>query len=346
MGKRAGTVLSLLTTTGCFGAVPYAGPVSNHFDGIQFRNMEPTEVKGFYDVLRWKMTSEAATWPDFVEIEEGPTPPERVQQGIRIQFINHATVLIQMDGVNLVTDPVWSKRVSPISWVGPARHKSPGIALESLPPIDAVLVSHNHYDHMDLPTLRRIAERDDPMMLVGLGNARPLQGDHLLRAQDMDWWDTKRIAGVEIIFTPAQHWSGRTMGDHNHTLWGGFFVRGPSGSVYFAGDTGDGPHFAETRQRLGSPTVALLPIGAYEPRWFMASQHINPEEAVKAHVTLGATISIGIHWGTFQLTDESMEAPREALHEARKRAQVPDDRFLVLENGEVWGTRNRQGVGP
>lgn len=320
--------------SGCFGAPRYVGPPSEHFDGERFRNMAPFKEPSYWDVLAWKLSGPAAPeWPDWVDIPAAEPLPPRVSDGLRITYVNHATVLVQLENLNILTDPVWSDSVGPTSWLGPERHKAPGIPLEKLPKVDVVLISHNHYDHLDVPTLERLAERDQPLILAGLGTKALLAEHGIERAEDLDWWQSRDVGGVRVTFAPAQHWSTRGLGDRNVNLWGSFFIRAPRQSVYFAGDTGRGPHFAAIRERLGSPTVALLPIGAYEPRWFMHPQHIDPAEAVEAHRVLGAERSVGIHFGTFDQTDEGMEQPQRELAEALRSQGVSPAAFVALENG-------------
>ncbi len=319
---------------GCFGAPRYMGPPSDHFDGEEFRNLGPFEERSFWDVLAWKLGDDPSEeWPDWVDFPAAEPPPARVSEGMRVTFVNHATVLIQLENLNILTDPVWSDSVGPTSWLGPERHKAPGIAFEKLPKVDVVLISHNHYDHLDVPTLERLAERDHPLILAGLGTSALLAEDDIERAEDLDWWQSREVGKVRITFVPAQHWSTRGVGDRNVNLWGSFFIRAPAGSVYFGGDTGKGPHFAAIRERLGAPTVALLPIGAYEPRWFMHPQHINPAEAVEAHRVLGAERSVGIHFGTFDQTDEGMVQPQRDLATALRAQGVEPRAFVALENG-------------
>jgi len=315
----AGLVLAVLSS--CAGGVPtHDGPPSDHFDGERFFNDPPLD-KDFFDFLRWRFSRDPGTWNTDLTLPEAPPPPPRVEgERLRVTFVNHATVLIQTRGLNLLTDPIWSGRASPFARVGPRRHLAPGVAFEDLPRIDAVLISHNHFDHMDLETLRRLAERDDPLFLVPLANCAYFGDIPTHKCVELDWWDTtEALAGLRIHAVPAIHWSRRGLFDTNRALWSGWVIDGPQ-RIYFAGDTGWGEHFAEIRARLGAPDLALLPIGAYLPRWFMAAQHIDPAEAILATDVLGAKTGMAIHHGCFELADDGQwEAQRtlETLLEAR-----------------------------
>ncbi len=249
--------------------------------------------------------------------------------GVRATLVNHSTVLLQQGSINILTDPMWSKRASPLSWVGPRRRRNPGILLNDLPRLDAVLLSHNHYDHLDLPTLRRLSERRDTQFIVPSGVARLLRSQKIGPVQELDWGGTASLPGFTIHSVPALHFAGRGIFDRNRTLWCGYVIEYKERLIYFAGDTAFGPHFAQIREKFGAPHLALLPIGAYEPRWFMSAVHMGPEEAVKAHQILDAKASIAIHHGTFQLADEALDTPKRRL-----AACVGRESFLVLENGQ------------
>ena len=316
--------------------MPY--PVSDHFDGERFSNLDPSKTikKGFRDFLKWRFTPRPrGHWP--AHIENGYTPDLPRSLGaaeIAVTGINHATDLIQFSGLNLLSDPVFSERVSPVPWIGPRRVRPPGIAFEALPRIDAVIVSHNHYDHMDLRTLARLYRRDRPRFIVPLGNARTLESAGIEGVVELDWWSEATLGdNASAVLVPGQHWSGRSLFDRRRALWGGFFLRRGSASAFFAGDTGYGEHFRIIRERLGSPDLSVLPIGAYEPRWFMKDQHINPDEAVRAHLELGSRKSVGMHFGTFRLTDEGIDDPVSALAACRLARGVPDEAFRALHNG-------------
>ncbi|MEM6788972.1 MAG: MBL fold metallo-hydrolase [Myxococcota bacterium] len=325
-----------LALTGCFGAAGHRGPVTDHFDGDVFLNQEPPGQKGVGEVLSWLISREPGPWPDWVDAPPGPPPPPRVRPGdLRVTFIGHATTLIQLDGLNVLTDPVYSYQPTPVNGLGPTRVRPPGIRFRDLPRIDAVVISHNHYDHLDLPTLRWLRRVHDPSFFVGLGNAAVLRDGGIERVEEHDWWGRSRVGALEVICVPAHHFSRRGAFDGNNTLWAGWVLRSSrAGSVYFAGDTGMGVHFEQIRAQLGSPRLAILPIGAYLPRWFMSPVHIDPSQAVEAHRILGAKQSVGIHYDTFPLADEAYgQAPRD-LRRALVDQGIDPASFWTLEFGE------------
>ena len=285
------------------------------------------------EVFRWKFTSRAEPSPRFIDDVQPSIPPRSVEgDALRVTFINHATVLLQHRGLNILTDPVWSGRASPFTWAGPRRHRAPGVRFEDLPRIHLVLLSHNHYDHLDLATLRRLSAS---RFLVPLGVAKLLERERIGPVQELDWGESTKIADASIHCVPAMHFSARGLFDRNRTLWCGFVIEAAR-MIYFAGDTGFGEHFAQIRERYGAPDLALLPIGAYEPRWFMSAVHMSPEDAVRAHRILGAKTSIAIHHATFQLTDEAIDTPKRRLIEC-----APGDSFLLLNNGESAALNKR-----
>jgi L-ascorbate metabolism protein UlaG (beta-lactamase superfamily) len=325
--------LAWLFLSGCcaFSGPTWQGPPSDHFDGERFHAPLST-ARGTGDFFRWQAERKRPQWKE-VEAAPGEPPQRRLAlDEVRVTFVNHATVLLQAHGLNILTDPIWSRRCSPLEGLGPARYRPPGIRFEDLPPIDAVLLSHDHYDHMDVPTLRRI-ERAFPRARIyaGLGNAAFLRGQRLRHVYDLDWWQEIRFGRAAITGVPAQHFSGRGLCDRDGTLFLGYVVKGPAGAVFFAGDSGYGPHFAEVRRRLGPMRLALLPIGAYKPEWFMAPMHMSPAQAVQAGEDLGARTSLGVHFGTFQLADDGQDEPPEAL---RKALEGKGNRFWVLDFGE------------
>jgi L-ascorbate metabolism protein UlaG (beta-lactamase superfamily) len=306
------------------------GPPSDHFNGKTFFYPGETPDRGLRDVLKWKLTSHPRPWPERVDVARHP-PPKPPLDGIAVTLVGHATVLLQSASAAVLTDPILSERASPLSWIGPRRVAPPGIPFDALPRIDAVLLSHDHYDHCDLPTLRRLAARDDPVVLAPLGHRPLLAGAGVRRVVELDWWQGHGPGdGLEATLVPALHWCRRGPFGTNRRLWGGFALALGGRRVYFAGDTGyRGALFAEIGRRCGAPDLALLPIGAYEPRWFMRDAHMNPAEAVGAHREVGARRSVGIHWGVFRLTDEGYDDPVRALGEARAAAGLGPEVFLA-----------------
>jgi L-ascorbate metabolism protein UlaG (beta-lactamase superfamily) len=317
-------------------AVRRAPQASDHCDGERFFNPGSGRNKQLGEFLRWRFSRKPAPWPQWIA-DQNPRPLEPVRPGeVAATYIGHATLLLRFPGLGVLTDPIFSERASPVNWMGPKRVRAPAIALDDLPAIDAVLLSHNHYDHMDLPSLRRIRDRWNPPIVTGIGNGVYLAAKGLENVIELDWWErTEAVPGIRLDYVPAQHWSRRRLWDTNRMLWGGHVVEAGGARAYFAGDTGYPARFAEIARRLGAPDMALLPIGAYEPRWFMGSQHMNPDEAVRAHLDLGARLSIGMHFGTFPLTDEAIDAPALALEIARKEHGVAEQSFRVPASGET-----------
>jgi L-ascorbate metabolism protein UlaG (beta-lactamase superfamily) len=318
---------------------PY--PASDHYDGERFYNPEPTsrpagKRTGIFTILRARLKKDPevwAVWPKHVENKRYPMPGGAVPT---VMFIGHSSFLIRLPGLTILTDPVFSQRCSPFRFAGPKRVRAPGVAIEALPQVDLILLSHNHYDHMDLVSLRKIRRRFPKAAIVSmLGNAAYLAGKRLRGAVELDWWQSMRIGEANITATPARHFAARTLWDRNETLWGGFWISHGGRSIYFAGDTGYTKFFKEINARLGAPDLALLPIGAYEPRWFMGVVHMNPADAVMAFQDLGAKRAIGMHFGTFQLTAEAIDAPIHDLAAARAEAGMADEAFMALDVGET-----------
>jgi L-ascorbate metabolism protein UlaG (beta-lactamase superfamily) len=272
-------------------------------------------------------------WPRQID-----TPPARLPSlgdaGAVVTFIGHSTFLIQTSAGNILTDPVYSRHAGPFGVFGPRRVRPPAIQFEDLPPIAIVLLSHNHYDHCDVSTLSRIARRFDPLVVTPLGNARLVRSTGITRVEELDWWQSMTALGATIVATPAHHFSARTPFDKNRALWSGFAITVNNRQIYFAGDSAYAPLFREIRARLGVADLALLPIGAYEPRWFMKIIHMNPEEAVQAHLDLDARKSVAMHFGTFQLTTEGIDEPGRALAEACRERGLSPAAFRVPQLGE------------
>jgi len=304
-------------------------PFPPHQHGRRFFNPSGPGPRGLASVIKWIVTRHREPSPDLIPVTPSIPPKSVDSPSLLATFVNHSTVLVQQPGSNILTDPIWSARCSPFSSLGPRRHRLPGVEFDRLPPIHTVLVSHNHYDHLDLPTLRRLAARGGATFVAPLGVASFHESRGIAPVHQLDWGDSIAVPGATIHAIPAFHFSGRGPFDRDRTLWCGYVIESSFGMVYFAADTGFGPHFAWVRDRFGPPRLALLPIGAYEPRWFMSPVHMNPEEAVEAHRILGAVTSIAIHHGTFQLGDEAIDAPRHRL-----RACAPAGSFLTLDNGQ------------
>jgi L-ascorbate metabolism protein UlaG (beta-lactamase superfamily) len=310
--------------------------LSDHYDGYLYHNNPPTK-RSFKDFIYWMWESKPRKWPESIPISQLAKPLTQINDDhLRLTFVNHATILIQWGNINILTDPIWSKRCSPFSWVGPKRVHSPGICFEDLPPIHLVLLSHNHYDHMDIPTLRQIQAQHHPKFITGLGNKNYLKKKGLKDIDELDWWEAIKANNFEIIFTPARHFSMRNLFNKNKTLWGGFIIRKDLEWIYFAGDTGYAQVFEKIKARFGSPRISLLPIGAYEPRWFMEPFHMSPSDAVQAHIDLASKKSIAIHFGTFRLSDEAIDDPEKQLKMALKFYRLAEEDFIVLKPGKTY----------
>ncbi|MGK7860968.1 MBL fold metallo-hydrolase [Falsiroseomonas sp. E2-1-a4] len=303
----------------------------------RFVNLHSDVDHGPRDVWRWYRQRQVAPWPSWVQDPPQPPPPRLPAGQIGATFIGHASWLVQIGGVAVLIDPVWSPRASPLPFAGPKRVRAPGQKLEVLPRVDLLLVSHNHYDHCDLATLKRVQARWAPPSVTSLGTGRLLAKAGLDTPRECDWWDSAEVAGLRVTHVPAQHFSARTLFDRNRALWGGFIIQAPDGAtVYFAGDSGWCPHFTEISRRFPRIDLALMPVGAYAPRWFMQTQHMNPDEAVQAHIACGAQTSLAMHFGTFfRLTDEPIDQPAALLEAAKARHGVAPDAFRVPGFGQT-----------
>ncbi len=312
-------------------------PTSDHCDGSRFFNPHAIAGRSFRDVWRWWRTRNAVRWPQDVPPAVHAPPPDRAPAGaIALTWIGHSTFLVQTHRFGVLTDPVFTTHAGPLGRFGPRRVRPPGVPLEALPRIDIVLLSHNHYDHLQPRSLRAVARRHDPVFVVPLGLAAFLARFGITKTVEMDWWDqAEALPGARVACVPAQHFSARTLRDRNLTLWGGFVITVDDTSVYFAGDSGYSPQFEEIGRRMPGIDLALLPIGAYEPRWFMQPAHVNPAEAVQVHRDIRARRSVGMHYGTFHLTDEAFDEPARLLSEARAAAGLGAEEFTTLDVGET-----------
>jgi N-acyl-phosphatidylethanolamine-hydrolysing phospholipase D len=327
-------------------------PIHHRDDGFQntYTDFAPA---GLGALLKWKadgarqglprppLTPTPKVKPDLTFVHANATAGAAMQPAIT--WIGHATMLVQFGGLNVLTDRTFSERASPFNFLGPKRQVAPGLALAELPHIDVVLISHNHYDHLDERSVRALNAQagGPPLFVVPLGNKPWLVENGIATAVELDWWQAHTIGSMGIVLTPVQHWSGRGLADRLKTLWGGYAVFAPDLHLFFGGDTAYSKDFADIRARVAARQgavgfdFALLPIGGYEPRWFMASQHIDPAEAVQIHIELAARRSVGVHWGTFELTDESLDEPPRSLALARQAKGIADEDFFVLAIGET-----------
>ena len=336
---------------------------STHFNGNLFFNpgfptgpasphgQEPKRGGSGW-IWRWLFGTDWPEWPEIKDFSPGPPPVPRVPKGaLRITPVGHSTFLVQMDELNILIDPIWSNRCSPVSWAGPKRRTPPGIRFEDLPPIDLILVSHNHYDHLDLPTLKRLAKKGTPSSIVTLGNLELVRDAGIPNVDALDWWQSVRLSpDVTVTLVPAQHFSSRTLWDRNKTLWGGFVISGPSGNVFYSGDTGYGPHFREIASRFSPIRVALLPISPFRPQQsteppresYPSSMHMGPAEAVQAHVDLGAELSIAAHFHVFQLGPDGFD---DAVNATGLGIEGPRSRPRHIHCAGAWPShRAKRGI--
>jgi L-ascorbate metabolism protein UlaG (beta-lactamase superfamily) len=329
--------LVIISVSFALSAPRYKGPVSDHFDGRQFINPGGIKSKGLQDVIKWMRERQRTPWTAERNHIKGDKPLTRVAQGIRITFINHTTFLIQTDGLNILTDPVYSERASPFSWIGPKRMREPGIAFDDLPQIDVVLLSHNHYDHLDIHTVKKLHQTFHPKFIVPLGVGAFLKRSGIQTFHELDWWQELTIdKNIAVQSVPAQHFSGRGLLDRDATLWCGYLLRRKDGNIYFAGDTGYNDHtFKEIGARCAPIKTALIPIGAYKPKWFMSPIHCSPEEAVQIHDDTQSSFSVASHFGTFPLADDGKDEAVQDLALALSRSQKTHKPFIALQEGKA-----------
>jgi L-ascorbate metabolism protein UlaG (beta-lactamase superfamily) len=319
-----------------FGRPTRPFPISDHCDGERFFNPTGPPARPDGDPLGWQRTREKSPWPAGGPLTPYPPPPPQVVPGaIAATFVGHSTFLLRTANAVILTDPMFETHAGPFGRLGPRRAHPPALRLDSLPIPDIVLVSHNHYDHLQPSSLRRCTQGAEPQFVTALGLGAVLRRMTLQNVIELDWWDAADLGdGRTVTCVPAQHFSGRTPFDGNRTLWCGFVLHTATERIYFAGDSGYGPHFTEIGRRCPSIDLAMLPIGADEPRSFMRPIHMDPEEAVQAHLDIGARVSLGMHFGTFQLTDEAIDEPLLALGRALDEKGIPDQAFTTLDFGE------------
>jgi len=329
-------ILFIYAYASSFNSDYYRGPISDHFDGKLFYNPVPYHQKSWLDVWRWRLSRHSRPeWPAHVDnLPHSPVTTVTKPDQIKVTFVNHSTVLIQSQNFNLLTDPIWSYRASPFTSYGPARARDPGIPFASLPPIDVVVISHSHYDHLDINTLIKLNNKFHPYFLVPLGDKTLLEKSGMQNVVELDWWQEYKLKNVTITFLPAKHWSARGLSDRFRTLWGSYGMQIAGKNIYFAGDTGYSPQFIEIRKKWHTPDLAILPIGAYLPRWFMQDNHLSPADAVQVHLDLHAKQSFPIHYGTFQLGDDAFDQPTKELKLALTERAIPPNHFIILPEGQ------------
>ena len=305
--------------------------------GETFSNTNQTSFdseRSFGDFLKWRLTRKE---PKAVQIETSDQWKQLGEQSKNYAvWIGHSTYLLNNGDLTIVTDPVFSKRASPFSWAGPKRLIAPAISLEELPDIDVITVSHNHYDHLDIASLKTLHKLNpNASFLVSKGDMDLLVRSGIKNVTEFLWWEDIEVKNTLFTFTPVQHWSARGFRDRNKSLWGGWFMQSSNHTIYHAGDTGYSDDFKETRSRLGSPDFAMIPIGGYNPRWFMNYHHVNPSESIQIALDLGVSKSFGMHWGTFRLTDEDILEPAQLIDQELKKLNLADDFFRTVKPGEI-----------
>jgi L-ascorbate metabolism protein UlaG (beta-lactamase superfamily) len=333
--------LILLLLASCSNS-PHYSPVKKHHTADGFRNLYPHPPKGSFWKWQWDRLRHgvppnpeggyhfATVAPDVDFLKANRTQDT-------LTWLGHATFLLQVGGVNILTDPHLTKRASPLSFAGPARYVEPPLSFEQLPHIDIVVISHSHYDHLDYRTVQRLAAQLNgaPRFFVGLGLKQWAADNGIGNVTELDWGESAAERGITLHFVPVQHWSSRTPWDRNRTLWGAWVLEHRGRKYFFGGDFGYSQDLADAGRKFGGFDLAMIPVGAYEPRWFMKTNHVNPEEAVQAHRDLNSRHSVGMHWGTFRLTDETLDEPPARLMHALAEAGIAPQEFFLMKHGET-----------
>ena len=315
----------------------YKGPVSDHFNGRRFQNPSRKSAKGFASVFKYVRTRKPDKWVEnyetFTRTEPVPQPDPAV---IQYTFVNHSSFLIQHNGLNILTDPIWSKRCSPFQWGGPKRMRPPGLSFDALPNIDVVIITHNHYDHLDKNTIININKTHSPLYITSAGVGHYLKSIGCENIIELDWWQAHDVNGTSFKAVPANHFSSRGTFDRNTSLWSGFVIRSDKKSMYYLGDSGYSDIFKEIGKREGPFDLSFIPIGAYMPRWFMSPIHISPDESVLVHKDVQSKKSIAMHFGTFPLADDNPERSQQELMKALEKQDLSDQEFMIPDEGEVY----------
>lgn len=318
----------------------YDGPKSDHFDGKKFFDPEQQYQRGLIKFIKWRLTKESIKWPEKIEVEKYDKPPARILgDDLRVSNVGHVTFLIQTQGLNILTDPVWSERASPVSFIGPKRVIEPGIKFEDLPPIDVVWISHNHYDHLDVTTIKNLWDKHKPRIITPLGNDTIINSYYKdIKVEAYDWGDKVEIRNnVYFHLSAMQHWSARGVFDTNKALWAALTIETNGGNIYFIGDSGygNGRYFKKDKETFGPYRLALLPMGAFKPRWFMQYAHMDPEQMLFAYQDLGEPYTVPSHYDVFKLTDEGVgEAKKELLNAKEKHKS--GENINILKVGQHW----------
>jgi N-acyl-phosphatidylethanolamine-hydrolysing phospholipase D len=334
--------LAALLLAGCASHNAYYDPAKKHHrpDGFTNQYMDNKTIGGGFWTWQWQRATGTLAKQDPARVPVAKPDLNYLRNNKRdvaVTWISHSTVLWQIGGLNILTDPHFHNRAAPVSWAGPKRETPLVIQLKDLPRIDVVLISHNHYDHLDRPTVLDLKAQagGPPLFIVPLGIDLWLKNEGVENVVKLDWWDSHRVQDTQITLVPVQHWSSRTPWDRHETLWGGFVVEADKYKMFYSGDTGYSQDFKDIFAKYGGFDFAQIPVGCYEPRWFMKTQHVNEEEAVQVHKDIGSKLTMGVHWGTFRLCDDPIDAPLDNLPKAREKLGVKPEEFVLFGLGET-----------